>query len=153
KSQRAAGGPEADPRMPMSSGFFAEVKEKTTSFASLAAFRAWTYALSLRPGEAAEQVRGVRATPSLFTALGVKPYAGRVFTDDDAQPGAPHVAVLSHDVWQRKFGGEQSAVGRTVRMNGESFTIVGIMPPGFTFPRGAELPAGLQFHMRAELWA
>lgn len=88
----------------------------------------------------------------LFEALGVHPYLGRTFgADDDRQAAAP-VAVLGYDLWQTRFGGDRGVIGRPVTLNGKSYTVVGVMPPGFAFPRGAELPAEFGFAPRAELW-
>ena len=67
-------------------------------------------------------------------------------------PGGPNVALISHDLWQRKFGSDPSVVGRQVTLSGQSFTITGVMPPGFAFPRGAELPSPFQFGARTDLW-
>src|SRR5207237_2180320 len=67
-------------------------------------------------------------------------------------PGGPHVVVISHALWQRRFGGDPSIVGKRVLLSGESFTVLGVMPPGFAFPRGAELPAPFQFGLRTDVW-
>jgi putative ABC transport system permease protein len=74
------------------------------------------------------------ATPSLFTTLRVPPARGRGFTDADAQPGAPPVALISHGLWEGAFGGQPSAVGRTIAVDGIERQIVGVMPAGFDIP-------------------
>jgi predicted permease len=71
--------------------------------------------------------------------LGVPPLHGRTFAEGDDAPGAPATVVLSHDVWTSRFASDPEAVGRTVRMNGETATIVGVMPPGFRFPFNQDL--------------
>lgn len=68
---------------------------------------------------------------NFFQVLGVAPMAGRAITDDDLQPGAPNVTVVSHAYWMRELGGERGAVGRPVDLNGAPFTIVGVAPPQF----------------------
>jgi len=83
---------------------------------------------------APERVVGVRATASLFPLLRARAELGRVFTAAEDQPGAAQVAVLSHDLWQRAFGGDPAVVGREVRLNGEGFKVVGVMPEHFAFP-------------------
>jgi putative ABC transport system permease protein len=136
--------------LPLSAGFFSDARSQTKSFSAMAAFRSWSYTLTT-DGDP-EQLSGVRTTPSLFSVLGVRPLLGRAIADADAQPGASKVAIVSYALWQRRFGGSASVVGRRVDLGGDPFTIIGVMPPDFAFPRGAELPPGLQFAMRTELW-
>ena len=66
---------------------------------------------------------------------------------------APRVVVISYSLWQRRFGGARDVVGRMVTLSGERYSIIGVMPRGFAFPRGAELPSGLQFGARTDIWA
>ena len=73
------------------------------------------------------------ATPNLFHFLGVKPLLGRVSTEEDAKPGAPSVAVLSYQAWMNSFGGDPSALGRTIFVDGKPLTVIGIMPPHFAW--------------------
>lgn len=82
-----------------------------------------------------EEVRGMRATPSLFRVLRVQPSLGRAFTDAEGERGADRKIILSHGLWQRLFGGDPAAVGRDVRLSwtGERYTVVGVMPRGFAF--------------------
>ena len=81
-----------------------------------------------------ERIVGVAATPSLFSALGTGAALGRVFTDDEAQPGAAKVVVLSHALWKNRFGADPALVGRTICLNTEPVTVVGVMPESFYFP-------------------
>jgi predicted permease len=82
------------------------------------------------------------ATAEFFPMLGVQPETGRVFIADDAEPGAPSVALLSHGTWRRRFGGDPGIVGRAIELNGQPVTVVGVLPADFQFPlRGS-----------AELW-
>ena len=138
--------------LPLTSGFFADIERESRSFASVAAFRAWSYAIADAPSADPEPVAGARVSPALFDVLGVRPAAGRAFTGAEAVPGAPNVALISHDLWQRKFGGDRGVVGRQVYLNGAPFTVTGVMPRGFTFPRGAELPAPFGFGLRTDVW-
>ena len=139
-------------QLPLTSGFYADIEREARSFDAMAAFRAWSYSLAASPSAEPEPVAGARVTPALFDVLGVHPVAGRAFTREEAIPGAPNVAVISHDLWQRRFGGERAVVGTEVYLNGTPFTVTGVMPPGFAFPRGAELPAPFGFGLRTDVW-
>jgi predicted permease len=81
-----------------------------------------------------ERVTGLRATPSLFTTLETAAALGRVFTAADASPGNDHVIVLSHELWKNRFGADPALIGRTIRLNAETYTVIGVMPAGFYFP-------------------
>ena len=81
-----------------------------------------------------ERVRAALVTEDLFQVLGVEPAIGRGFTREEDQPGGPPVVVLSHGLWQRRFGGDAAIVGRDVQVNGSSATVVGVMPEGFKLP-------------------
>lgn len=83
--------------------------------------------------ERAEILNAVRVTPNFFDVMGLSPLMGRTVGPDDARPGAPPVAVLRHRAWVSYFGGDPAILGRTVRLNGEPRTIVGVMPPRFTW--------------------
>jgi putative ABC transport system permease protein len=77
-----------------------------------------------------------RGTPSLLSVLGATPALGRWFTESEGIPGAPAVAVLTHGLWERRFGADPAIVGRTILIDGVPTTVVGVMPASFTFPRG-----------------
>lgn len=82
-----------------------------------------------------EELRGMRATPSLFRVLNVAPALGRTFTEDEGDAGHEYKVVLSHGLWQRLYGGDPAAIGQTLRLGwtGQPYTIVGVMPAGFSF--------------------
>ncbi len=103
-----------------------------SGFADAAMFH--TESFNLAGASEPERIVGLVATPSLFTTLKTGAALGRVFTDDDAQPGAPKVVVLSHALWKNRFGADPSLVGKTIRLNTEPVTVVGVMPDGFYFP-------------------
>ena len=136
--------------LPFSAGNFLALRDRSRSFEALAAFRSWGYTIT--DGTEPEQLPGARVSAGLFEVLGVRPYLGRTFDASDDEPGAAHAAILGYGLWQRRFGGDPRIVGRPVHLNGASYTVVGIMPRGFDFPRGAELPGGLQFAPRTEIW-
>ena len=82
---------------------------------------------------------GAYVTDEFFKILGVAPVLGRDFTAADNQRGAEKVALISHTLWQRDFGGNASIVGKNIRINGKPATVIGVMPPGFAFPVNEEL--------------
>jgi putative ABC transport system permease protein len=136
---------------PLSAANYVDIKNWNRSLESIAAFRSWPYTLGDAGGDP-EMLAGSRVTPELFATLGVRPHLGRGFTDADGLTGAAKIAVIGYDLWQRRFGGSRAVIGRQVTLSRDRFTIVGVMPHGFAFPRGAELPSGLQFRPRTEIW-
>jgi putative ABC transport system permease protein len=91
-----------------------------------------------------EELNGKSVTANLFSVLGVKPALGRDFRPEDDVPGAPHVAVLSHGLWLRRFGGDPQIIGKEISLNGEKCTVIGVMGRGLEFPRLTDIwvPAG-----------
>src|SRR5205823_9961476 len=81
-----------------------------------------------------ERIDGQWVSASLFRLLGVEPQLGRAFRPEEDKPGANHVVMMSYGLWQRRFGGDRGVIGKPIDLNGESFTVVGIMPGGFQFP-------------------
>ena len=81
-----------------------------------------------------ERVYGLMVTPSLFPLLQTKPVLGRAFTDAEAELGAPKTVVLNDAFWKNRFARDPAIIGKTIRLNGEVFTVIGVMPPGFYFP-------------------
>jgi putative ABC transport system permease protein len=132
---------------------FADLKARTRAFDPLALYTAGsTTGFNLTGLGGPERVQGARATADFFRALGVAPLHGRVLNREDEEVGRNHVAVLGYDLWRRDFGGDARVIGQHVRLNDEDYTVVGVMPPGFSFPSGAEMPAGQQFASATELW-
>lgn len=93
-----------------------------------------------------EELLGRNVTANLFSVLGVAPAMGRDFRSQDDVPGAARVVILSYGLWVRRFGGEEQAVGKEIWLDGEKFTIVGVMSQGFQFPdRKSELWTPIRF--------
>ena len=113
------------------------------SFESIAAAEAW--GASLTGTSRPEEVAGLRVSTSLLSVLRVSPMLGRGFEPEDEQREAGRVVLLSHSLWQRRFGGDPSAVGRSVTLNGASYRVIGVMPAEFRFPPF--------WQTKAELWA
>ena len=101
---------------------------------SSAAWRIGNFNLS--GGDHPERVRSAQVSANLFDVLGVQPMLGRAFRSGEDRPGAASSAILSYELWQRRFGGNRDAVGTTIRANDQVYTIAGVMPPDFRFPIG-----------------
>lgn len=112
---------------------FVDYREQAKrSFEDLAALRTYGYMLATPAG--AEPIRGARVSGGFFEILRARAAIGRTFTRDEDRPGGPRLAVIGHDLWQRRFGGDTAVAGRAATISGESYTILGVMPPGFRFP-------------------
>jgi predicted permease len=136
----ALGGPTAS--APVSPADYFDYRRDARSFERLSAAQAWGATLSGL--ERPERLSGLQVSSDLFQTLGVPPYLGRTFVDGDDQPGRERIAVLSHALWQRRFGGDRSIIGRTIVLDGRDYVVVGVMPAGFRFAPF--------WQTRAELW-
>ena len=120
------------PRDTPTAANFIDWRNQNTVFEGMAAILQQSFNLT-GAGEP-ERLRGRRVSASLFPMLGVEPQIGRVFTNSEDQVGSNHVVVLSYALWQRRFGGDNGIVGKTLDLNGQPYTVVGVMPPRFNFP-------------------
>jgi putative ABC transport system permease protein len=111
---------------------FLDYRERTTAFVQVGVYSATDFTLTGN-GEA-ERLNGAIVSPDLLSLLGVQPMLGRHFLPDEEQADRAGVAMLSHGLWQRRFGGDPQLIGQTIMLSGQSYTVVGIMPPGFQFP-------------------
>ncbi len=112
-------------------------KAQTRAVESLAAFRQLRYAFA-GTGEPLD-VPSVRATPSLFAVLRVNAMLGRTFLREEGQPGRDRVAVLGQAFWHRHFGGSPGVLGKTIQLDAQAYTVVGVMPANFDFPPSASI--------------
>ena len=108
-------------------------REQAPSIEDMALYTSVSFGLS-QSSSTPERLHAVMATPSLFSTLGVQAAFGQVFTDAHAEPGADQVAVLSWDLWRNRFNADRTLVGRDIRLNGQPYRVLGIMPEGFGFP-------------------
>ena len=111
-------------------------------FESMAAVAGGAFTL-LEPGMEPEEVRAQRVTADFFKVLREQPRAGRAFTAENEVEGRHRVAVLSHGLWQRRFGADPDIVGKTIPLEGGAFEVVGVMAPDFEYPIGAPRPTEL----------
>ncbi len=132
-------------RLPAKAAEYVDYRDQTQSFAQVAASSSADY--NLTGATQPERLAGTRVTANLFALLGAQPSQGRAFNAADTQPGHDNLAIISHGLWQRHFGGAANVVGQTLRLNEQNYTIVGVMPAGFQYPH-----ASLRFGEPAELW-
>ena len=125
------------------------LRDHAPSFEALAGWGGIT--ASLHAGDSAELVSGFIVTGNFFEVLGIEPARGRLISRaDDQMPGAHPVAVISHDFWQARFGGQPDVIGREIRLNSHVFTIVGVTPAGFPGPQvGSSRPLYVPMMMQA----
>jgi putative ABC transport system permease protein len=110
---------------------YVDWKTQTQSFADMAATAEETFNLT-GDGDP-ERVAAYSVTANFFPLLGVSPALGRAFTADDDRPGAHKVTLLSHGLWQSRYGSDPQILNRDIQLNGEKYTVVGVMPAGFQF--------------------
>src|SRR6266536_1079225 len=107
---------------------FVDWKQRSSSFQDV---NAWSGAsFNVGTSERPEQVAGSQRTPGFFTMEGLPLMLGRDFLPEEGQPGREHVVILSNRLWSRAFDSNRDIVGKTIRMNGEPYTVVGVLPPG-----------------------
>jgi putative ABC transport system permease protein len=116
---------------------FSDWREQNSTFENIGVYRRQNYNLT-GSGEP-ERIIGHQMSADVFDVLRVQAARGRVFINDEDKPGATPVVVLSHGLWQRRFGGDPEIIGQTLTLNGLGFTVIGIMPPDYLFPNRAEL--------------
>ncbi|MHB1863756.1 MAG: ABC transporter permease [Gemmatimonadaceae bacterium] len=107
------------------------------SLSGVAAAQYWQ--ANIEGEDLSERVSAARVSANMLRTLGRTPAIGRDFTAADDQPNAAPVVLVGYGLWQRRFGGDTSIVGRTVHMNGDSYTVIGILPRDFMFPAGTQL--------------
>jgi putative ABC transport system permease protein len=122
-------GPGGD--APVSPADYRDFARSVSAFDGLGAAQAW--GANLDDGDAAERVRAMEVSANLFDVLGVPAAAGRTFAAGEDTSGHDHVVVLSDGLWNRRFARRSSILGSAIRLNGETYTVIGVMPPSFRF--------------------
>ena len=113
---------------------FLDYRREARAFASVSVSTPWNANLT-RPGEP-ERLRGLLVSADFFQTLGASAGLGRTFAPDEDRPGREHVVVIGHGLWQRRLGGDPRVLGARLELNGGSYEVVGVMPPGFSWGRG-----------------
>ena len=121
---------------------YQDIRDRVTTLADVYAYRVEPQPISLGDGQEAERIYGVPVSGNYFKALGTVAASGRLLNADDDRADGPDAAVISHALWQRRYGGAADTLGRTVQFNGHPVTIVGVTPPRF---QGTTV-------MRADAW-
>jgi putative ABC transport system permease protein len=128
---------------PVAPGNFLDWKARSRSFASMGAADLWS--ANFTGGESPEKVSALRITPEILPMMGVRPQLGRFFRPEESVAGRDRVVVIGDALWRRRFGADPAILGRAIPLNGERYTVLGVMPPGFVFaPFWAT---------RSEIWA
>ena len=137
--------PRGDDHNVVSRGNYLAWRERVRGFEAIGAVSSrWTGALT--GGGEPMRVSVAQLTPSALEVFGLRPHAGRLFTEDEGRVGAPRVVLLNHAFWQRRFGGDAGTIGRTLTLDGVDFAVQGVLPPGPSLaPLGADLVLPLRF--------
>ena len=114
-------------------------RAQNKTFEQLGFYRWWSSNLS--GNETPERVQGFLVTANFLDIVGVKPILGRGFAPDENEPGKDRVALLTYSLWQRRFAADPNIVNKTIITNGITRTVIGVMPPQFNYPKGAEIYA------------
>jgi putative ABC transport system permease protein len=130
-------------RMWFSAPEFKDLETLNRCFTAVAAID--SASANLDVGGTPQRIEGAVVSPSLFSILGAKAALGRTFLPEEGQPGHDKEVLLSYGLWRRGFGGDPGVVGKRLRINGESYDVVGVMPAGFQYPEDAEIWAPLSF--------
>jgi len=136
--------------LPWGSGEFRSLSKQNQTFDDVGAFQSTSFNLT-GAGEPA-LIEGLSATAGFFRVLGVTPALGRIFESHEDEPGREHEAILSYQLWRDRFAKNKGVLGTSIDLNGISYTVVGVMPPGFTFPHASEMPESFEFPREAQIW-
>ncbi|HZI49644.1 MAG TPA: ABC transporter permease, partial [Pyrinomonadaceae bacterium] len=112
-------------------------RAQSHSFDQLALERWWS--TNLTGGDTPERIQGFLVSSNFFDVVGVKPAQGRNFLPDENEPGKDAVAIIAHSLWQRRFGSDPGIINKTITTNGIARTVIGVLPEGFNYPKGAEI--------------
>ena len=129
-----------DREIKVSAPDYIDWKEQNSVFQNVAAFNANSgLGLNLSGAGHPARISATSVTGNLFSVLGVPPALGRSFLPDEERPGSAPVCILSDGLWRRRFGSDPKILGKAVTLNGEMWTVVGVMPTGFRFPQSVDL--------------
>ena len=133
-----------------SNGDFFDLKSQSHSYSAMTLFDQQTYNLAV--DDQVERIGAAKVDADFFSTLQVTPELGHVFGRSEEQPGNDHVVVISHALWQTMFDGSPDVLGRTLRLNGSSYQVVGVMPEDFGFPHKTDLQYGNGHIETTQIW-
>jgi putative ABC transport system permease protein len=136
--------------LPVTHGNFMDWREQNSVFEYVSALGVGRWNLT-GAGEP-DRISGASVSPNFFRLMGTEPKPGRAFLDDEDRSGAGKVVVISHSLWQRRFAGQADVIGKPMTLDGESYTVIGVAPEGFQFPRANELPFFVGVATQTDLW-
>jgi len=140
----------AESGFPFSPAGYLNLKNHNTVFTDVAALSNKGWPANLIGAGEPERLQGFQVSANLFPLLGASAELGRTFVAEEDRPGAPHVVVLSHELWQRRFSGAKDILGRQLALNSESYTVVGVMPAEFRYYAKTDLWTPLAFTVAEE---
>jgi putative ABC transport system permease protein len=138
------------PTLPVSANHFLEWQRHTNAFEEMALIGRTS--LNLTGAGEPEQLQGARASAALFPMLGIRPQLGRVFLTEEDAIGRDRVVILDDALWRRRFGADAGIVGRTIALSGNSYTVIGVLPSDFRFPKIADLFGMTVYEGRPQFW-
>src|SRR5437667_7365386 len=137
-------------RIPVSAPQYIDFEKGLRSFTQVAAFNYSTF--NLAGGNVPERISGAVVSPALFPMLGIEPIAGRTFAQEEQGEGHDDLIVISERLWKRRFNSDPSLIGKSLLLNGRSYTVIGITPAKFEFPIPLFGVQGNQFAERVDIW-
>jgi putative ABC transport system permease protein len=146
----SSGSDSPEARIPLPPAAYLYLKSNNTVFTDIGALSNKGWPANLTGAGDPERLQGFQVSASLFPLLGLRPLLGRTFAPEEDRPDGNRVVVLSHDFWQRRFGGDQSVLGRTLTLNSNSYTVVGVLPPDFRFYAKTDIWTPLAFSIAEE---
>jgi putative ABC transport system permease protein len=136
-------------QLPVSNADFLDWQEQSNLFEGMSMMDSWGG--NLTGGDTPEHVDGAKVSVNLFSLLRAQPMLGKDFNVEQAKPGNERAVILSHTLWQRRFGSDANIVGRQIQIDGQPYTVQGVMGPGFVFPKDMGLPNYFSF-AKTEMW-
>ena len=127
-------------KWPISPVTYLNLKNQNSVFSEMATLDNRGWAANLTGDGEPERLQGYKVSANLFHMLGATPALGRAFVAEEDRPGNNRVVVLSHEIWQRRFGGDAGLIGRAINLNGAAYTVIGVMPADF------------RFYLKTDLW-
>jgi putative ABC transport system permease protein len=127
------------PRAGLSAGDYADWSRQAASFSEMGAYSEISIGFNLTGEAEPQRIQAGYASASLFRMLGLRPVVGRSFPTEEDRAGSAPVAMLSHSLWQSRFGADPSVVGRTINLDDRRYTVIGVLPPELEIARWADL--------------